>query len=369
LADRGVRSLVHLQNCASTARVLNLLTIWRAHKDDPQYTSNPFFQNSRLNRAMILKHRLRRDEADLFEQPRLNATKIVFAVDPNDLKIGGQYAFIGQKNFQETVRQLAGHNIKQMETHDIPLLTLLDELPSLDPFLLREELRRNGYNPGACYLQLSDADQERIFAFVHAEVEPLVRKSLGNQQGVDRQTSKLVEKILSNTIDAEMQPLRTVLGLTQEAFAEGIFCWKGFLYYKWVYNLAASSAPRVIDTISSIRPIGSMDAKMRDQLQGMIRGVVENICVSIKGISTLLDVYDTAYKGLTESANPAAFRDFLLKAPSLFVQLGGLLGVLQHVITFCDFRFPPNKRPMVSPEELFDIFSDFEIQFSCTTTR
>jgi hypothetical protein len=62
--------------------VLNLLSTWVRHKDKPEYAAQPFFQNTRLNRAMFLKHRLRQDEMDLFDQPRLTATKIVFPVDP-----------------------------------------------------------------------------------------------------------------------------------------------------------------------------------------------------------------------------------------------------------------------------------------------
>jgi hypothetical protein len=53
VADRGIRSLVHLQNSASTARVLNLLSTWVRHKDKPEYAAQPFFQNTRLNRDIF----------------------------------------------------------------------------------------------------------------------------------------------------------------------------------------------------------------------------------------------------------------------------------------------------------------------------
>ena len=359
MADRGIRSSVHLQNSASTARVLNLLSTWVRHKDKPEYAAQPFFQNTRLNRAMILKHRLRQDEMDLFDQPRLTATKIVFPVDPKDLKLGARFAFIGQKNFSYLLEDVIGRNPKN-ETVDLPLLKLLDELPSLDPFLIREELKRNGYQPAGCYLELSDADLKKIFAFVQSEIEPLVRMSLGGQTGLAGQSAKLVEKILSNTLDLEMQPLRQVLRLNEAEFAEGIFCWKGFLYYKWVYTGIAEKMPSIVATISQTMPLGRQDANTRATLD-RVRGVlVDRIFSTSNAIKTSLDNYDTAYVELTKNGNPLAFRDFLLKSPALFVEIGERLGVLQHLTSFCLFRFPPNRRATVGVEELLDIFNDFE---------
>jgi hypothetical protein len=339
VADRGIRSLVHLQNSASTAQ--------------------PFFQNSRLNRAMILKHRLRQDELDLFDGPRLTATKIVFPVDPKDLKLGGRFAFIGQKNFSYLLEDVIGKNPKN-EALDLPLLKLLDELPSLDPLLIREELKRNGYQPAGCYLELSEADLKRIFAFVQSEIEPLVRMSLDGQTGLAGQTARLVEKILSNTLDLEMQPLRQVLRLNEAEFAEGIFCWKGFLYYKWVYTGIAEKMPQIVNTIVQTRPLGRQDASTREALD-RVRGVlVDRIFNTSNAIKTSLDNYDNAYLELTKNAKPLAFRDFLLKSPALFVEMGERLGVLQHLTSFCLFPFPPNRRTSVGAEELLDIFNDFE---------
>jgi hypothetical protein len=50
----------------------------------------------------------------------------------------------------------------------------------------------------------------------------------------------------------------------------------------------------------------------------------------------------------------------VLNSPALFVEIGERLGVLQHLTSFCLFRFPPNRRATVGVEELLDIFNDFE---------
>ena len=57
---RAIRSLVSLNENASTARTLNLVGVWRKHGDStPEYRTCPFFRNSILNRSIIVKHRLR----------------------------------------------------------------------------------------------------------------------------------------------------------------------------------------------------------------------------------------------------------------------------------------------------------------------
>jgi hypothetical protein len=281
-------------------------------------------------------------------------------VDPTDLKLGGRFAFVAQRNYPHMLEDVIGKSEKS-EMLDLPLLKLLDELPSLDPFLLREELARNGYKPASCYLELSDADLKQIFAFVQSEIEPLVRMSLGGKSGLAIQTAKLVAKILSNSLDSDMDPLRQVLRLSESDFAEGVFCWKGFLYYKWIYQSVAATSDDVIKTISLTRPMGRQDIQTRERLNCVRATLKDRIFSSSGAIKIALDIYDHAYAELTEKGNPLAFREFLLNAPARFAELGERLGVLEHITSFCQFRFAPNKRVGIGIEELLDIFDDFEM--------
>jgi hypothetical protein len=358
VADRGVRSLIHLENSASTARVLNLLSNWRRHKDEPEYSAQPFFQNKALNRVMIVKHQIKRDELDLFEYPRLTATKIVFPVDPTDLRAGGKVALIGQRHFAQMLEGAMGQK-SENAARDLSLLTLLDRLSSFDPFLLREELKRNGFELAGCYLELTESDVKKIFAFAQSEIEPLVRMSLGSA-GLANQTAKLVEKLFANNLDSEIQVLRQVLRLNEAEFAEGIFCWKGFIYYKWVEQNVAEASESVNKIILQTNPLGKQDAQMRESLNKVRAVLADRILASTVAVKTSLDTYDRAYSELTEKTNPVPFREFLLSAPARFAELGERLGVLQHITSFCRFRFPANQRVMISAEELLDILSEFE---------
>ena len=184
--------------------------------------------------------------------------------------------------------------------------------------------------------------------------------SLGGAAGLASQTARLVEKIFANNLDGEIQVLRQVLRLSEAEFAEGIFCWKGFIYYKWVEQNVASASQAVTNTILQTMPLGKQEAQTRESLNKVRSILVDRMLSSASAVKSSLNTYDHAYAELTANTNPGPFREFLLSAPARFAALGERLGVLQHITSFCQFRFPPNQRVMIGAEELLDILNDFE---------
>jgi hypothetical protein len=363
LNDRAVRSLAYLEDSASTARVLNLLRVSRRRSADPDYLENPFFRNAVLNRAIILKHRLRRNERDIFADARQTATKIIVPIDGKDLKLGGRSVFVDQINYDGIMSAVFGE-AWFTDPRDRDLLKLIDELPSLDPFLLREHLRRHDRQPARCYFDISDADLNRMISFVSREIQKLVDLCFqGGAAGSGAAGSRLVQKILSNTVDAETEPLRLTLRLEKREYQEGVFCWKGFLYYKWTIAEALPDVSRVADAIASARPRGAVAPETMVYLGKMRETLRDSILSSLETARRTLRTYDSAFESLI-GGKPQAFRDFLLSAPGMFCELGERLGAVNHIVSFWSYRFPQGRLPVVTGEELMDIFSDFEASLS-----
>jgi hypothetical protein len=356
--NRAVRNLQYLEATASTARVLNLHATERRSRHDPEHARRPLFQHPTLNRGIYLKHRVRPNEAELFNDGRQVATKILLPIDPEDLRSGGRYVFVGERGFDRVMRGMFGDGLAS-DHRDRRLLDLIDGIPSLDPFLLREHLRRHGLDASPCYFDLSEADLRNIFRFVEDQVQPLVNLSMGDI-GFTDETGKLVTKMLSGEVDHELEPLRQVLRLEQEAFAEGVFCWKGFLYYKWALQGVMLRVPIVAGQIGSKRPHGVVPPEVREYIDGArirIRGSLAGACDAVREI---LDIYDVAFKELVDRGDPQAFREFLLAAPGRFLELGERLGAIAHLVSFWDYRFPAGRHSFVTPEEMADILMDFE---------
>lgn len=355
MTDRAIRNLAHLRSSASTARVLNLLRVSDLHEHEAEWRKRPVFRSPVLNRALVIKHRLRRDEVDLFHLRRQVATKVVVPIDSSDLTSGGRFVFVDQRGFDRIMLEAFGLDA---DHPDLTALRLMDALPSLDPFLLREQLRRHAFDPAPCYFTVSEADLERMIQFVEDEIRPLVTLSLGDLEAVGS-TRRFADKILSNDPGDRMEALRQTLQLAPEDYQEGIFCWKGFLYYKWVLTSLMAEVAEVADAVAAVRPIGRMDRNARAYLDRGRQVLRDRILLTRDAAGETLRVYDDAYAALTRKSDPAAFRDFLLRAPRLFTRLGEQLGAIQHVVSFWRFRFAPGAVP-AGPDELIDIFMDFE---------
>ena len=345
--DRAVRSLNQLERSGSTARVFNLNVIAKRGEQSLAIDEDarPLFYNPLLNRSIIIKHRLRRNEQDLFDEHRMRATKVILPIDAKDLAVGAHYFFIGQRGYADIVGNLLGSQAR-FGSHDRMALQVLDGSPTLDPFVLREQLRRHGLEPSPHYFEIGTADLNRMHAFVVREVERLASlTSRGQGRGGGLGAGRLARKLLSSKADVETDPLRDTLKLSMNDYREGVFCWKGFLYYKWCLEELTPHLTEVAQDISQTRPSGAMGTDVRALIardRARLRRVLAAAC---DGVKRMIGVYDLAYQNLVENMDPGPFRQFLLNSPGMFAKLGEGLGAIQHVVTYWRYRFPQDSKP------------------------
>jgi hypothetical protein len=337
--------------------VLNLLAIASQNVGRPDWAERPLFRNRVLNASMILKHRLRPDETYVFDDYRTSATKIIIPFERSDLALGGQSFFVGQRGWMDLLREACADS--RALDHDVTVLRLLDSLPSLDPFLLREHLRRHNHHVAPCYFAISTADLEAMHGYVAMQVEGLVSLAYA-RTGKGTFTARLVEALLSTDIDERLEPLRATFMLEGQEFSEGVFSWKGFLYYKWMLTVLQPQLAAVAREIGTLTISGPRDLETGQYLDGARERIKRAILAQRSEIDRALRAYDRAFEGLTQRGDPAAFRRFLLDAPQQFLSLGEKVGQVSHIASFWRYRFPTSRLAMVMVDEAIDIFQDFE---------
>ncbi|MGZ3305041.1 MAG: hypothetical protein ACXU8U_04190 [Asticcacaulis sp.] len=357
---REMRNLAHLNRSASSHRVLNLSKIWLQNHDSEDHAQRPLFENSALNRAIILKHTLRLDERHLFGPGRTTVTKIILPFDAADLSLGGRSFFFRQKGFEELMSSFLGIDDLR-HSRDAAILRCLDGLPSLDPFLVREHLLRMKVRPAGCYFQISSADLKAMGAFTASEIENLVEAAFG--KGKRNGAAKLGTKILSDRLDQELWPLKEALGMTDAQFSAGISSWRGFLYYKWAYVQLQDGIREVLSGLSHYKPVPTHDDMLRTYLRRARPRLAKAVVKTIQEAGRTLETYDEVYRAMDEDRNPEPFRQFLLRGSELFFELGDKLGTLNHIVSFWRFRMTRleqnGARPLESIEYA-DILIDFE---------
>lgn len=357
--DRSVRSLSAL-GTASSNRVLNLAAIALAQADNPLHAAAPLFLSPAFNNAIIVKHRLRADEAYLFPEMRAVATKIIIPFEKTDLRVGGRSFFFGERGWLESFREAGNHASAPEMKRDLDVLTLIDAVPSLDPFLLREFLRNHDVLPDDCYFEISTADQTRMYGHAAAEVRRLTALALkGSGRAQLASTAKIVGALLSSEVGEKLEPLRATLQLGSDEFREGIFSWRGFLFYKWSMAELKPQAIRVLRDLGAVRVSGKADAEALSFLNSSRRAIAVAVKRHLAEVERVLSIYDAAYAALIERQDPMSFRKFLLDAPPLFLEMGEKMGALSHIASFWRYRFPTGAPKVADIEEMTAIFHDF----------
>ncbi|HRP10464.1 MAG TPA: hypothetical protein PLK37_05470 [Terricaulis sp.] len=355
-----------IRESGSTARVLNLALAFERFGDTEEFTSKPLFRNKRLNRALILKHSVRPHERELFTRPITSATKVILPYSVKELELGGVSFLIGERRFERIVRDtVEGYDNETDLQADVELLKVLGALPSFDPFLMRERLRTMGIDPARCYFDLAEADIARMRQFVSREISQLISLAFatGGREAGDL-SHRMAEKLMTDETAKSLDPLRQTLRLSGEEYIEGVFAWKGFLYYKWLINDFRPELETFRPHFASLRISGSTSEERRD-LAETRKQILEQMMKALARVDELLLEYGAAFAALADG-KPLAFRDFLLRAPSLFIPIGEAVGVIKHIDSFWRFRFPGGSSPMMDADEAIEVLHDFETTLAGT---
>jgi hypothetical protein len=359
--DRS-RDLSLIRESGSTARVLNLALIHERSGTDEEYLARPLFKNKRLNKSVILKHAPRPEEQSAFQRPRLSCTKIIVPFASTDLRLGGVGILVDQIGFERAVREtMGGYRDDGDLNADIEVLRLLDSLPSFDPFLMRERLRQSGFEPARCYFDVSEADVSRMRAFVGSEIAQLVGLAFANGGAGARELSaKLADKLMTDETAQALDPLRETLRLTGDQYREGVFAWKGFLYYKWLMKEFDPQLEQLKPAILGARVLRAT-ADDKALIVAMRKRILSYLDAAAARVNGTLEEYGVAFAALS-NGQPGAFRDFLLRAPTMFIPIGEAVGVIRHIYSFWNFRFPQGHGvPMLEVDEALELFQEFDV--------
>lgn len=333
---RAAGSLQSLMTARSSSRVLNLVHAHKMADRSGSPMDPPLFQSPTLRRSFIIKHRMRPDERLNMPGFSATATKVIIPMDPNNLAVGGKSSFVSEPWFGSMMTDATG-TANFLESPDGQLLKELDKIPSFDPFLLREWLARSGRVADERYFDLTPSIIEGMEQFVLEEISLLVSMALSGQPATAA-VLRLARKMLSSQYDDDLRPLQEVLRMTPDDFRDGMFGWKGLLYYKWLFRRVDAKVPALVSGLTELRPRRQITRDQIDEANAMIRSISTGVLACAKSVQVSLLAYDTAYRGLTQTQDPVGFRQFLLRAPQMFLDLGESVGLLEHSVDYWGYR-------------------------------
>lgn len=342
------RNLALLSHTASSMRVLHLSDIADVHGADPDHHARPLFPNRVLNTSIVLKHRLRPNETHFFSDGRTVATKVIIPLARQDLSLGGYSVFVGERFWVDRLREYAPGLTENAP--DLAILRILDEAPSLDPFLLGILLERDGYRVAPCYFGLPAADVERMRRFVALEMSSLIRMAIPTAHIDEAGTGKLVDALMTDGEDPGLNMLCRAMRMSEEEFKDGLHAWKGFLYYKWQQGRLLADARHFMASIVQLRLSGVVDHVAAGEFKRERQIVQSSFRALHRRVAAVLGQYDSAYRALTDHRDPHAFREFMFAAPEQFVVLSEAIGVASDMMSYWRHQFPGPAPPMMQVE-------------------
>jgi hypothetical protein len=353
-------SLTNLGRSCSTDRVLNLSRVYKEYRDTEAYQKAPLFKNPRLNRSIYLKHTLRMHERDPRKHSRMTVTKLILPFDSGELGIGGISSFLTGDDLERTIAGQFGGDISSPDfKRDVHVIRIMDALPTFDPFLLRERLKRDGISVSRCYFDLSEADANKMRQYVQSEIQKIVRLAFTGDENLMEQSSTMVDKLMTDETAASLEPLRRVLQLSGEEYRDGIFAWKGFLYYSWNIDATTQFMPALLEEMLGAR-IKRASKHELIEIEAIRRRISCCLTYLNQVAHNGVELYRAAYKELLHG-KPLPFQKFLKDAPAKFLEVGEAFGMIMHIRSFWNFRFKMYPGYLLV-EDALEIFRDFDSQ-------
>ena len=367
MAKDSYGKLSLLKRGGSTSRVIDLVSTRERYGDTPGWRSAPMFKNARLNRGFVVKHTLRAWEREQLGGDRHSATKVIIPISDKDLDLGGHSIFVESAEFDRMLSDHLGVRRDSVDfVSDATRLRALAQLPSFDPYLLLEFFRRAGERIDGCYFHIADDELARISEYTAAQIDTLVRKAVGGGDAATSSQSRRLAKVLFEDENSEqLRVLRDALRMTPDEYRDGVFGWKGTLYYSWRAKECYAELVAFMNDLKNLRVTG-LSAEDRGDMRAMIASILQLSLGRWERLKSKLDAYHREFEQFVNRGDPAALKAFMTRAPDLFVEMGEDIGRLQHVASYWKFWTRGRRVSTLTGMEAFDLLPDFEAALQVT---
>ena len=194
---------------------------------EPQF----LFGSRGLNRVVFIKKpKDRTQEVDYYEEtvrskksksaevPQNQIVTMIYSpFDFDDIPGGGTSFELGSSDQDVMLREAVGFNPTDGAAtveRDLKVLGILEELPSLDPFLLKDKIHGAGFEVDATYFDISEDEFNAIKAYILRKFEPITKKVVGSDtEQARKQSEEFIMKLWEGRDLSHLSPITQVFNL------------------------------------------------------------------------------------------------------------------------------------------------------------
>lgn len=295
-------------------------------------------------------------------------TGIYIPYDARRPRDGGSAIYMRQKNCDVLLQDYLGIKAEsgnERLRRDLDVLMLLDNVPSLDPFLIKDYLdsQRIAFDPA--YLQLNEKEVAQIRQMISVKIAEIIDKAFaaGKRAAADRDR---VMAALWNPALPEARDFIAAFGIS-EADAPVVFAaWKGITFYQVQLRAAA---PRIAEMIrwfaarESIPYDAAMNRTFMDQLVMFRERIVTQLKAQVDETRTIMHEYDGGHAAFL-GGKPRRLITFLKGARRTYWLLASCLSALNSSASIFFTDVKPSRNNRLSFEESTQMFQKLDIVLS-----
>jgi hypothetical protein len=358
-SNRFAQTLSH-----GSARVLNCAAVTAELRELNDNAGPPLFHTTPLNHAVLIKD-VREDERRGRDPTRIG-TKVYLPFDPKTPLAGGQTIFFGDQRFRAAIANLVDlSQPRQREAfdRDTRVLEVIDSLPTLAPFLLRDRLERAGIEVDPRYFRLSEQEWSEIVGFIRAQFQAIVDALFADEARRARgAVDKLLEKLWDLSDIPALEDLAEAFRLPRQDCLKIFYAWKGVIFFTWEHAREGEQARALLEWLRSSDLSGVQDRAFRKELEKDLTDLHQRCVRLLADLDQRLQRYQSAFDDLFRAQKgPAAFLAFLSGADAHFQALGFGMAKLQHLVLVwrhATDRFPGRRLPQDSLIELLGTLNE-----------
>jgi hypothetical protein len=337
-------------------RVLNVNVLTRRMlAKDP--TATPFFRSKQLNNAVLIKDTV--PPSNTRQSTSGIGTKLYFPFNENSVYEGGRTIFVHDPQLERALFEFFGQDglAKDALAYDLRTLFVLDKLPSLDPFLLKDMLLNEKVEVNSAYFDLDQEFFKRIEMFILQRFEPLIKAAFPGAMESDEMARKLIEKIWEARDLEALQPIISAFRLPKGQELEIMVAWKGINFYAFQAQNTKPLVAKMMEWLKSVQiPVAAVSAAERAEVKASLESVRTQLQSEWGQGETILRDYQEGYdKMFKHMVSSTEFLSFLRKSIKSYWDLGGSLGKVGHAVYCWDMttkRFPERKLPWEQLREM-----------------
>ncbi|WP_281683699.1 hypothetical protein [Thalassobaculum salexigens] len=217
---------------------------------------------------------------------------------------------------------------------DRRLIELIEELPSLDPFLLRDRLETDGIKAPEAYFEISDSEFQEIKKYILNKFEPITTRVVDPASPKAAEiTEQFIMKLWEGKDLDYLAPITQVFRINPEQAGEIYYSWKGVTYYEFQYKRGQRTLLGFADWLHTKGAVPShyVKSEIRQELEEKVRQVTTAFARHLKNSSEILRIYNQAYEDLfVRGGDARPFIEFLKDSSTLFWDIAASISAMNH---------------------------------------